>query len=162
MYKLLIAILIIPILVMLEVIRIDDLHARNVYFQTKYSLNHAVHAAVQQLDIDLLSEGEVDFDYAKAERFITEYLQANLKLDADLTPLSTSFLKQPIENIVIEFVDHNQSFPHILKSPSDEIEFNRPGVYVRCYIHYPRMFGLLAPITWHIQAAAQVVPLALR
>lgn len=163
MSKLMIVILILPILFILQVIQQEQEYALFVYFQSKYSLNHAVQAAVQQIDVSLLSEGVIDLDVVLAEQELMKYLQANLKVNNQLIPIEGSFLRNPIQQFRVIYVDHLTSFPYELHTEfGDIIKFQRPGVYLQCHIQYPRLYGLLPPIQWDIRSAGQVVPLPLR
>lgn len=163
MAKLMIVILILPTLFLLHVIQQDQEYAYHVYFQSKHGLNHAVHAAVQQIDAELLSEGIVDLDAVLAEQELINYLKANLKVDSQFNPISGSFLRNPVAHYRIIYVDHLRSFPYELHTEfGDTIRFQRPGVYLQCNIKYPRLYGLLPPIQWDIRCAGQVVPLPAR
>ena len=163
MYKLMIVILILPVVFMLQVIQQDQEHASQVFFQSKQGLNHAVHAAVQQMDATLLSEGIIDLDAVLAEQELSKYIKANLIVDDQLSPLAGSFLKDPITNYKVIYVDHLKTFPFTLQTEfGDSILFNRPGIYLQCHIQYPKLFGLLPPIQWDVRCAGQVVPLTRR
>jgi hypothetical protein len=155
-----IVILILPVIFMLQVIQQDHEHASQVFFQSKQGLNHAVHAATQQMDSTLLREGVVDLNAVLVEQELLKYIKANLIVDDQLSPLIVSFLKDPITNYKVIYVDHLKTFPYTLQTEfGDKIRFDRPGIYLQCRIRYPKLFGLLPPIQWDVRCAGQVVPL---
>ncbi|MEY4479630.1 MAG: hypothetical protein RLZZ267_308 [Bacillota bacterium] len=160
MSKLMMVILILPVLFILQVIQQDLEHASHVYFRSKHGLNHAVQAAVQQIDTNLLSDGIIDLDAVLAEQVLKNYLMVNLKVDSQLIPTAGSFLRDPIQRYRVIYIDHLRTFPYELNTElGDIIQFQRPGVYLECQIQYPRLYGLLPPIKWDIRSAGQVVPL---
>ena len=132
----------------------------NTLFRVKHGVNRAAHAAAQQLDDSKLAQGILSIDSVKAQSQANLYLQQNLRLSSDLTPLPDGFLRAPIDVLVLEVINENRIFPYhyVNAEYGYEVTLNRPGVIMIIRVEYPRIYRVMGPITWVVKGAAELYP----
>jgi hypothetical protein len=157
--KLLFGILMTVIWWMLHALQIDEEVAMGTVFDVKQAVNHATHAAAQQLDRDKLELGVLSIEGERATQTAAAYLMDNLSLDSNLHPLPDSFLRDPVELRVFEVLDENLVYPYMYRNETYdyEVKFDRPGVVLIVHVQYPMLFGVLAPIEWDLKGSAELV-----
>jgi len=158
-YKLVLFLLSAAFAMMLHASQLDQEMAVRTLFWAKRALNRAVHAAAQELDPAALSRGVPMLDEEAAERTARAYLQANLRLDGDLSPLGDSFLQSRVEVLAWEVIQGTESFPYTYRNEplGFAVTLRRPGVIMAIRVEYPRLFRLLGPIRWDLKGAAELV-----
>jgi hypothetical protein len=159
MAKLVFSVLMIVIWWMLHALQMDEELAMGTVHEAKRSVNRAAHAAVQQLDRDKLELGLLSINQEKAEEAIVAYLQENLLLNADLIPVTGSFLRDPVEVRVFEVINEEAEYPYTYRNSlyQYEVTLDRPGVVLIVHVKYPRLFGVLSPIEWDLKGTAELV-----
>lgn len=143
---------------LLYALQADEELAMHALFQGKHGVNRAVHAAAQQLDSVKLAQGIASIDEARAREVALCYLQANLSLDTENTPLPDTFLRSQVKISVLQIVNDNATFPYSVTYPEYDymVTLQRPGVIMIAEVEYPRTYTVLQPILWHIKSAAEV------
>jgi hypothetical protein len=159
MAKLVYSVLMIVIWWMLHALQMDEELAMGTVHEAKRAVNRAAHAAVQQLDRDKLELGLLSINQEKAEEAIVAYLQENLLLNADLIPVTGSFLRDPVEIRVFEVINEEAEYPYTYRNSlyQYEVTLDRPGVVLIVHVKYPRLFGVLSPIEWDLKGTAELV-----
>ncbi len=159
MYKLVLVSLLAVSFLGLYAIQLDEAAAVQVFFQLKYSVNRAAHAAAQQVDLYRLAEGEVRFDEAKGQQEAERYLQSNMYLDEQLMAEDHSFLQGNVRIEVLEFIDDSYTFPHRYVNEDYEyaVTLHKPGVIMIIRAEYRPMFSVIKPIVWYVKGAAEIV-----
>lgn len=159
MYKLLLIVMMMTIWMAVHLIGIEEELAMKTLSQGKRAVNRAAHAAAQQLDKAALGDGVLRIDGAAAADAATMYLGGNLLLDATGAPLPTSYLREPVEVLVFDIVNSEQSFPFYYRNEEHDFEavLRKPGVVMIVKVVYPRAFRVLDPIEWEIRGAAELV-----
>lgn len=159
MYKLVLMVAMMVIWLSAHVLQIEEEMAMKTLFQSKRAVNRAAHAAAQQLDKEALGAGIARIDEALAEDAAELYLQRNLQLDENGVPLAGSFLRDPVEVLVFEVVNAEQSFPFYYRNDTYNYEtvLQRPGVIMIAKVVHPRRFSVIEPIEWEIKGAAELV-----
>ncbi|MNZ68973.1 hypothetical protein D3C78_872540 [compost metagenome] len=127
-------------------------------FYGKHAVNRAAHAAAQQLDPEALGDGIFRIAPEAAAETAARYLQVNLRVDASGAPLAGSALKEPVEVVVFEIINADETFPYTYRNNDYQYEviLHRPGVVLIALIRYPRAFELMEDIEWYIKGAAEV------
>ena len=158
MYKLVLYMLVLVVVMQLMALQLDETGALQRVFAVKHAVNRAVHAGALQLDEYKLAQGVISIDAGRAEQAAMDYLRANLRLDAQLAPLSGSLLRSPVEVLDFAVVSEHAEFPHryVNEAHNFEVVLRRPGTVLLVRAEYPRMFGLLAPENWVVKGAAEV------
>jgi hypothetical protein len=156
--KLVIYVLLMVFGMLLMAVQIDEELAMNTVFQVKHGVNRAVHAAAQQMDQDKLAQGIAAIDEERAEAVAYQYLQANLDLDEDQTPLPGSFLRTPVEILVFEVINNEEIFPyHYVNAQFGyEVTLDKPGAVLIIGVEYPRIYAIIQPIHWVIKGTAEL------
>ncbi|GGG09203.1 hypothetical protein [Paenibacillus abyssi] len=159
MYKLLLMTLMLVIWMLLQALQLDEEMAIQTLFHGKYAVNRAAHAAAQQLDMALLSKGEVRIDEAEAAEQAASYLRYNLRLDDRGEPLHDSLLRSSAEVLVFDVINGNEAFPYLYRSVEHnyEVVLQGPSVVMIVRMDYQRAFSVLEPIQWEIKGAAELV-----
>lgn len=159
MYKLLLILNLCVICIVMYALQTDEAISLHMYFQSKQSINRAVHAAAQQLDMDKLSQGIFSIDEASAKRVAWTYLQQNLNLDQGLNPLPGSILAKSAEIVRFQVINEGENFPYTFRDSTlgYSIVLNNPGVIMIMRLDYPRLYNILPPMTWHIKGVAEIV-----
>lgn len=159
MAKLLFGILMTVVWWMLHALQLDEEAAMGTLSDVKQAVNSAAHAAAQQIDRDKLELGVLAIDYDKAEQAAAEYLMENLLLDSNLQPTDSSFLENQVEVRAFEVLGEDVVYPYTYRNEQYdyEITFDRPGVVLIVHVHYPMLFGVLAPIEWEVRSSAELV-----
>ena len=141
-------------------LQLDEERAMHMVFELKHAVNRSAHAAAQQLDEALLSQGIRSIDEELAEVHMYRYLQANLRLDSDNHPLADSPLRSPIELAVFEVINADRTFPYryVNTTYNYDVTLQRPGVVLILRAEYPRMFRIIAPIVWTVKGTAELYP----
>jgi hypothetical protein len=82
-------------------------------YKLKNALELAVHDAALSIKTEELMNGKIVFEQAIAEQHFRNSLEANLRLNTSLEPLTDSFFKEPIILKHLEYVDHStgNTFP---------------------------------------------------
>lgn len=86
-------------------------------------------------------------------------LAGNLLVDDEGVPLANSFLREPIEVLVFDIVNGDEtSFPYVYRNDEHDFEavLRKPGVVLIVKVVYPRAFRVLEPIEWEIRGAAEL------
>jgi len=159
MPKLVLGILLAVIWWMLHALQMDEEMAMNTVYEAKRALNRAAHAAAQQVDREMLEEGKVVFDHAQASAAAAQYLQANLQLDAGLQPLPGSLLRTGVIVEQFDLIEGEIEFPFTYRNDAFdfEVKLYRPGVVMIVSLEYPRLFGVLPPVSWVLKGSAETV-----
>lgn len=88
------------------------------YRTVQYGIEHAVHDAALQINIDSLADGFIDFNEIAAQAAIEESLKYNLDLDNSLVPNKSTFFTDKIQIHEVLYIDDNYkeniTFPYIL------------------------------------------------
>lgn len=158
MNKLLLVILMSVVFTTLSALQIDHQLSIHNFFASKYSLNRAVHAAAQQIDLEQLSKGIYSIDQKKSYEVAMVYLQENLQLNEKLESKPGSFLLTNIQVELFQVVNQQVTFPYTFHSPehSYQITLQRPGVIMIVNIEYPQKYRVLSPISWKMKAVAEI------
>ncbi|MBD2870914.1 hypothetical protein [Paenibacillus arenilitoris] len=158
MHKLLLIVIMMSVWISSHLLQVEEELAMRTLFLGKHALNRAAHAAAQQLDSEALGEGELRIAPDRAEAEAIRYLRANLLLDSAGEPLPQSFLKHPVQIVVFEIINDDRDFPYTYRNEAFQYEatLERPGIVLIAHVVYPRAFGLLDPIEWHIKGAAEL------
>lgn len=159
MNKMLLFILLTGFCLSLFALQADEELSMQTLFDAKHGLNRSTHAAAQQTDLDKLSRGVWDIDEQQARTTALQYLKDNLRLDDTLAPLPGTFLKRPVEVLVFEVIHSDQTFPfEYINAPLNyRVTLERPGVVMIVRLSYPRIFPVMAPITWLVKSASELV-----
>lgn len=159
MAKLVFGILMAVVWWMLHALQMDEELAMNTLHEAKRAVDRSAHAAAQQLDREWLETGRITLDPDLAEEAAYAYLRANLRLDADLSPLPGSPLREAVVIERIEVIGDEVTFPYTYRNDSHEYEVTlmRPGVVLIAHVRFPRLFGVLAPIAWDLKGSAETV-----
>lgn len=159
MAKLVFGILMAVVWWMLHALQLDEELAMNTLHEAKRAVDRAAHAAAQQLDRERLETGTVALEPDLAEAAAYAYLQANLRLDADLAPLPGSLLREEIVIDRLEIIGDGVTFPYTYRNElfDYEVTLMRPGVVLIARVRCPRLFGVLAPIAWELKGSAETV-----
>lgn len=159
MYKLLLILNLCVVCIVMYALQTDEALSLQMYFQSKHSINRAVHAAAQQLDMDKLSQGIFEIDEASAKRVAWMYLRQNLNLDQGLSPLPGSMLTKPAEIVQFQVINEGEIFPYTFYDAKlgYSIVLNNPSVIMIMRLEYPRLYSILPPLTWHIKGVAEIV-----
>lgn len=159
MYKLFIITAMMTLWISVHLLQVEEEMAMKTLFLGKHALNRAAHAAAQQLDVLALADGVMRIDPEAAELAAAHYLQANLLLDAAGKPLPNSFLRHPVEVLVFDIVNVEQTFPFYYRNDvyHYEVVLRRPGVVLIAKVVYPRAFQVIDSIEWNIKGAAELV-----
>jgi len=159
MAKLVFGILMAVIWWMLHALQMDEELAMNTVHEAKRAVDRAAHAAAQQLDRDLMEMGRITLDPDLAEEAAYAYLQANLRLDAELSPLPDSLLREQVVIERLEIIGDDVTFPYTYRNElfDYEVTLLRPGVVLIAHVQFPRLFGVLAPIAWDLKGSAETV-----
>lgn len=161
MYKFLILLLLIVFQMGMLALQLDEERAMHVLFELKHGVNRTTHAAAQQVDTAMLSQGIWSIDEAQAETIAAQYLQANLLLDGDNKPLPDSSLLAPVEIKVFEVVNADRHFPYryVNQEYNYDVTLDRPGVVMIIEAEYPRIYRMISPITWLVKGTAELYKL---
>lgn len=159
MYKLLLMVMMMSLWVSVQLIGIEEELAMKTLSQSKRAVNRAAHAAAQQLDKAALGDGELRIDGAAAAEAAMMYLGGNLLLDFHGNPLENSFLREPVEVLVFDIINGDETFPFYYRNDEHHFEavLRRPGVVLIVKVVYPRAFRVLEPIEWEVRGAAELV-----
>lgn len=159
MYKLVLMAAMMTIWLTVHVLQVEEEMAMKTLFQSKRAVNRAAHAAAQQVDKAALGDGVARIDEASAADAAELYLQRNLLLDENGVPLGNSMLQDPVEVLVFEVVNAEQSFPYYYRNHTYDYEtvLQRPGVILIAKVVHPRRFSVMEPIEWEIKGAAELV-----
>lgn len=144
---------------MMHTLQLDEELALRTVHESKRALNHAAHAAAQQLDGDKLEMGILSIDQETAAFAALQYLQENLRLNDELMPLGDSLLKDRVAVHVFDVMDEDISYPYLYRNEhfGYETVFRRPGVVLIIELNYARVFGMIHPIKWVLKGAAELV-----
>jgi len=151
-------VILIPLLMLLYAYTTDSEISLQGYFRVKSGLNRAVHAAALQVNNDELSSGKRVIDPSLAQSEFLSYLQENLSLDDTLNPLPNTFLKDQV--VIIDFkVENTGPFPYHFVDTTNEVDIwlSRPGVIAIIEVKYPRIFSVLGPIAWKVNASHELI-----
>src|SRR5690606_31173254 len=131
-----------------NLLQVEEEMAMKTLFLGKHAINRAAHAAAQQLDMEALGDGVMQIDPEAAAGTAAQYLQMNLSLDENGMPIPQSFLRHPVEVVVFDVVNADNSFPYYYRNDtySYEVILKRPGVVLIAKIIYPRAFQLMDSI----------------
>lgn len=159
MYKLVLIVAMMTIWLMAHLMQVEEEMAMKTLFQGKHAVNRAAHAAAQQVDKEALGDGIARIDPDAASRAAVEYLRGNLHLDANGMPLERSFLKDPVQVLVFDIVNSDQSFPYSYRNEQYDfqVELKKPGVIVIAKVVFPRAFSVMERVEWNIKGAAELV-----
>ncbi|MDQ6422838.1 hypothetical protein RB620_25760 [Paenibacillus sp. LHD-117] len=159
MYKLLLIVMMMAVWMAVHLMGVEEEMAMKTLSQSKRAVNRAAHAAAQQLDKTALGGGELRIDPEAALEAASLYLGANLLVDASGIPLENSFLREPVELLVFDVINGDESFPYVYRNDDFDFEavLRKPGVVIIAKVTYPRAFEVLAPIEWEIRGAAELV-----
>ncbi|TFE25758.1 hypothetical protein [Cohnella luojiensis] len=159
MAKLVFSVLMIVVWWMLHALQMDEEVAMGTVHEAKRAVDRAAHAAAQQLDRDKLEMGVLSIQTDLAEDATLAYLRENLSLDASLSPLPGSFLRDTVEVRAFEIVNEDAVFPYTYSNSlyDYEVTLDRPGVVLVVHVVYPRLFGVLAPVEWDLEGSAELV-----
>lgn len=143
---------------MCHIVQVDQELAMKQLFQSKRAVNRAAHAAAQQLDKEALGDGVLRLDEREAAKAALLYLQANLLIDANGSPLPGSWLRDPVDILVFEIVNAEENFPFTYRNETYQYEvvLRRPGVIMIAGVHHPSAFRGLDPIHWTIKGTAEL------
>ena len=159
MSKLVFGILMAVVWWMIHALQMDEELAMNTVHEAKRAVDRAAHAAAQQLDRDRLEMGIITLDSDLAKATAYAYLQANLRLDAELDPLPGSMLRDQV--VVEQFMVAGEAevFPYTYRNDlyAYEVTLSRPGVVLIVHLTFPRLFGVLAPVSWDLKGSAETV-----
>ncbi|WP_201008394.1 hypothetical protein [Paenibacillus glycanilyticus] len=158
MYKLVLIVLMMTVWVSVHFLQMDEEMAMKLLYQGKHALNRAAHAASQQLDPSSMAEGVLRIDPEAAKAAAAAYLQANMQLDAQGSPLPNSPLRERVSVLVFEVINHDRSFPYTYRNDQYDYEatLQRPGVVLIIHVVYPRAFTILGPIEWDIKGVSEL------
>jgi hypothetical protein len=159
MNKLLLFILLIAFFMSLYALQADEELAMHRLFDVKHALNRATHAAAQQTDPLLLSEGKADLDPVRSRDAALQYLKENLRLDDSLAPLPGTFLQSPVQIFALDVIGADQSFPYLYQQPLYDytVTLEHPGVVLIARVEYPRMYRMLDPVSWVVKSTSELV-----
>lgn len=159
MHKLVFSALMIVIWWMLHALQIDEEAAFGTLHEGKRAVDRAAHAAAQQTDRAKLEMGVIAIDETQAEKAVSEYLRANLRLGADLSPEAGAFLRDRVEVKVFRVINETETFPYVYRNAQYgyETTLYRPGVVLIVHVVYPRMFRVLQPVEWDLKSTAELV-----
>jgi hypothetical protein len=159
MHKMLLLILMSLFYMTLYALQTDEEVAMHTFFRGKHGLNAAVHAAAQQSDAVKLAQGMHAIDEAKAQSSALQYLQSNLRLDANNDPLPATFFRDRVEVLLFKVVNDQEVFPYTYTHPlyGYTVTLQKPGVIMFIRLDYPRTYSVLQPISWTLKAAAEMV-----
>lgn len=159
MYKLLLLPIMAVCFFMLYALQTDEELAMYTLFYGKRGLNQAVHAAAQQTDLPKLARGVHAIDKAAAEAAAIQYLQANLRLDANNEPLPGTLLRSQVRMLDFAVLNDDLTFPYTYTNAAFgyTVTLRRPGVVAIMRLEYPRTYKVLQPIAWTIKASAEMV-----
>lgn len=159
MAKLVLGVLMVVVWWMIHALQVDEELAMNTVHEAKRAVDRAAHAAAQQLDRNALEMGTITLDPDLAKETGYAYLQANLRLDASFDPLPGSMLREQV--VVKQFVviGEEASFPYTYRNElyDYEVTLVRPGVILIVHLSFPRLFGVLAPVSWDLKGSAETV-----
>lgn len=158
MDKLLWILLFAPIFILMHAYQADQELAVHAFFRAKYGLNYAVHAAAQQVDEEKLAHGVLSIDEEKALKTAMRCLRSNLQLDDANMPLQDAFFKSRIDVLEFEVIGEEANFPYHYVHPvyDYEVTLRKPGVIMIIQVEYPRIFGVLEPISWQVKSSAEL------
>lgn len=162
LHKILWFLLFVTVFLLLQAHQLDQELAVRTLFRAKSALNHAVHAAAQQVDATKLAKGSRVIDPDRARDIAMLYLRENLLLDENNRPRPGTFLHAQVEILEFEVINEEDvSFPYIYHNPHYDykVTLQRPGVIAIVRVDYPRIYSLLAPIFWEVKATSQLVHL---
>lgn len=159
MHKLVAIMAMMTIWLLCHIIQVDEEIAMKHLFQGKRAVNRAAHAAAQQLDKEALGEGVLRLDEKEAAAAAMQYLQTNLLLDGGGSPLPGSWLREPVQVLVLEIINSEQNFPYVYVNEAYQYEvvLRKPGVVLIAGIKHPHTFRGLDPIEWTIKGTAELV-----
>lgn len=159
MYKVVLIVAMMTLWITVHMMQVEEEMAMKTLSQGKRAINRAAHAAAQQVDKSALSEGIVRIDESSASREAALYLQQNLQLDTSGKPLPNSFLRHPVQVLVFDVINSEESFPYRYWNPTYnyEVELRSPGVVMIAKVVYPRAFNVMEPLEWEIRGAAELV-----
>jgi hypothetical protein len=159
LYKLLLIMMMMTVWMAVHLMGVEEELAMKTLSQSKRAINRAAHAAAQQLDKEALGNGELRIDPQTAAETAMNYLGGNLLVDGEGVPLNTSILREPIEVLVFDIVNGDQTFPYVYRNDEHQFEavLRKPGVVLIVKVVYPRAFRVLEPIEWEIRGAAELV-----
>ena len=159
MAKLVFGILMAVVWWMMHALQIDEELAMNTVHEAKRAVDRAAHAAAQQLDRKRLELGSITLDPDRAKAAAYAYLQANLQLDPELNPLPGSPLREPVVVEQIAVIGEEAEFPFTYRNAAFdyEVTLKRPGVVLIARLSFPRLFGVLNPISWQLKGSAETV-----
>ena len=88
-----------------------------------------------------------------------QYLQANLRLNADNDPLPDTFLRAGLWwNYLRLLMIMRYFLIRMWMTGSDySVTLDRPGVIMFIRLEFPRTYTVLQPITWTIKSSAEMV-----
>jgi len=159
LYKAVLIVAMMTLWITVHMMQVEEELAMKTLSQGKRAINRAAHAAAQQVDKSALSEGIVRIDESAASTEAALYLQHNLQLDASGKPLPNSFLRHPVQVLVFDVINSEESFPYRYWNPTYnyEVELRSPGVVMIAKVVYPRAFNVMEPLEWEIRGAAELV-----
>jgi hypothetical protein len=160
MDKFLMMVLLLVFHMRLMALQLDEERAMHLLFELKHAVNRAVHAAAQQTDAALLAQGVRAIDEARAEEWFLDYLRANLRLDEHLAPLPGSPLREPVDVVVFDVINADETFPYHYRNAEHglDVVLYGPGVVAAIRAEYPRIYRFISPIGWTVKGAAELVP----
>ncbi len=147
------------VFVLMNAIQMDQELSMHTFFLGKHSLNRAVHAAAQQVDLQKLATGIYSIDESKAQNVASEYLQENLRLDSQFNPVPDSFFRSEVKVVLFKVINEKETFPYTYYNATYKysVVLQNPGVVMMIQLDYPRMYQVLPPITWTIKGIAEIV-----
>lgn len=159
MNKLLFYMLLIVFMASLLALQADEELSMHSLFDVKHAVDRATHAAAQQSDPAKLAQGVADLDKDRSRAAALAYLRENLRLDESLAPLPGSFLQAPVELVALDVIGADETFPYRYEQPSYEysVTLYRPGVVLLIRVRYPRIYGVMDPVTWVVKGASELV-----
>lgn len=159
MNKLLFYSLLIVFFMSLLALQADEELSMHSLFDTKRALNRSTHAAAQAVDQEKLADGIMDLNKEEARATALVYLRENLRLDENLLPLPGSFLQGPVSLLALDVIGADQSFPYLYEEPLYQysVTLERPGVIMIIRLDYPRIYNMMAPVTWVVKSASELV-----
>jgi hypothetical protein len=159
MHKILLLLLMSLFYMTLYALQVDEELAMHALFQGKHGLNSAVHAGAQQGDQAKLAQGTHSINETAAKALALQYLQTNLRLNANNDPLPGAFFRTRVELLFFKVVNEEEAFPYTFTHPlyGYTVTLQRPGVIMFIRLDYPRTYSVLQPISWTLKAAAEMV-----
>jgi hypothetical protein len=159
MYKLLIYMLMGLLFMGIYALQTDEEIAMHTLFVGKHGLNAAVHAAAQQSDQAKMAGGVHSIDVNVARGAALQYLQGNLRLDANNDPLPGTFFRSRVEVLIFQVVNEDQAFPYTYTNAvyGYSVTLTKPGVIMMIRLVYPRTYKMLQPIVWTVKGASEIV-----